>query len=612
MAGERILIVEDESVVARDHGDRLEELGYTVAGTAASAAEALAKADELRPDLALVDIRLQGNGDGIMAAGELRRRFGIPTIFLTALADEETLERARQTEPLGYLIKPFQDRELRATIEMAMQRHRADKALRASEQRFRTLVELAPDAIFLADREGRVTLCNRAAGSFFGPGGDAGPGRGLFDLIDGGGDGGSRALMEELESKGTIHHMELPVRSGGGGRRWLELSASLFSDAPGGEPGIVAVLRDVTERKRAESELVRLSAAVRLAREIIIITDVSGKVTFANEAAAAALGLDRDGLVGAELADLLVPEDREMGRLVLEEIAKKGSLPGVELEMRRHNGEPVLVELNAAALGDTTGVTTGVVTISRDIGDKRQAERELRSRLMSYELEEGNLYLVKEAAPALSLEAFRDLQRAGYRGAVLSRTPPGRFQFEPDRPMDFRWMAEKGDENAIPPRLADIERWLDGLPRSRALLLDRLDYLISKNGFKATLHFIHRLGELAYLMGHIVIVSIDPATILERDLRALAKEAHQIVPRARPDLPSDELEVIHFVFEQGINGGRPTLTGIGAGLGMSKPTARKKVRDLVRTGYLAMSTRGRTKVLELTELGGRLFPKRAP
>jgi DNA-binding MarR family transcriptional regulator len=307
--------------------------------------------------------------------------------------------------------------------------------------------------------------------------------------------------------------------------------------------------------------------------------------------------------------DLLAPEDREKGRLVMAEIAKKGSLPGVELEMRRENGEPVPVELSAAALGDSTGAPAGAVTISRDIGDKRQSERTLRSRLMSYVLEDGNLYLVKEATPALSLEAFRDLQRAGYRGAVLSRSPPGRYQFEPGRPVDYRWMAEKGDGNALLPRLADIERWLDGFPRCRAVLVDRPDYLVSKNGFGETLHFIHRLAERAYLMGHVVLISLDPATLGECDLRALEKETREVVPRARPDLPLDELEVLRFVFEQGIAGARPTLTEIGAGLGLSKPTARKKVRYLVRLGYLTMSPRGRTKVMELTEPGRCAFPR---
>jgi PAS domain S-box-containing protein len=609
MAGEMILVVEDESVVASDHGERLEALGYRVAGTAASAPEAVEKAGELGPDLALVDIRLQGDGDGVTAAAELRRRFGIPTIFLTAYADEETLERARQTEPLGFLIKPFQDRELRATIEIAMQRHRADRAVRTSELRLRTLVELAPDAIALADSEGRITLCNSAAASVLGLGEEGWQGGKLFGFLDRGGNGGSRALLDELAGKGAVHNREVRLDSGDGGKIWIELSASFFRDATGGDPGIVAVFRDVTGRKLAESELVRLSAAVRLAREIIIMTDASGNVIFANDAAAAALSLERDGIIGTAFLQLLAPEDLEKGRLVLAETAKKGSLSGIELEMRRQNGEPVPVELSAAAMGDSSGTPAGFVTISRDIGDKRLAERELRSRLMSYELEEGNIYLVKEAAAALSLEAFRDLQRAGYRGAVLSRTPPGRYSLEPGWPVDCRWMTEKNEGNAMPPRLADIERWLDGFPRCRALLVDRLDYLISENGFKETLHFIHRLGDMAFLMGHVVIISLDPATLGEGDLRALEKETREVVPRMRPDLPREELELLRFVFERGIGGARPTLTDIGARLGLSKPTVRKKVRDLVRWGHLAMSPRGRTKVVELTELGRRIFSK---
>jgi CheY-like chemotaxis protein len=130
MAGVKILIVEDETIVAMDMQRRLGRLGYEVAGVAGSGEEALIRAEETRPDLALMDIMLAGKIDGIETAERMRRRFDIPVLYITAYADEETLDRARATEPIGYIIKPFEERAVHAAIEMALYRHSTRKPAR--------------------------------------------------------------------------------------------------------------------------------------------------------------------------------------------------------------------------------------------------------------------------------------------------------------------------------------------------------------------------------------------------------------------------------------------------------------------------------------------------
>ena len=115
-----ILVVEDEAIVAMDLRDRLTQLGYQVAGAVATGEEAIAKANELRPDLVLMDIHLRSTMDGITAADEIRRRSAIPVVYLTAHSDEATLQRAKVTEPFGYILKPFEDREIETTIEIAV------------------------------------------------------------------------------------------------------------------------------------------------------------------------------------------------------------------------------------------------------------------------------------------------------------------------------------------------------------------------------------------------------------------------------------------------------------------------------------------------------------
>ena len=167
MTQARILVVEDESIVALDIQDRLESLGYEVPATVASGERAVEQAGALRPDLVLMDIQLQGRMDGVEAADQIRQRFGIPVIYLTANADHPTVQRAKVTEPFGYVIKPFEERELHTTIEVALYKHRAEQTLKESEERYRLLVELSPEAI-VVQSDDRIVYANPAAANLFG------------------------------------------------------------------------------------------------------------------------------------------------------------------------------------------------------------------------------------------------------------------------------------------------------------------------------------------------------------------------------------------------------------------------------------------------------------
>jgi signal transduction histidine kinase len=133
----KVLVVEDEAIVAEDIASCLEKMGYSIVDIVATGEEAIAAATSLRPDLVLMDIMLQGDLDGVEATQQIRENLKLPVVYLTANADEHTLERAKITSPFGYILKPFKDKELRATIEIALSRHQSEmevqKALIAAE-----------------------------------------------------------------------------------------------------------------------------------------------------------------------------------------------------------------------------------------------------------------------------------------------------------------------------------------------------------------------------------------------------------------------------------------------------------------------------------------------
>jgi two-component system cell cycle sensor histidine kinase/response regulator CckA len=168
MTRPRILIVEDDAVAAAGLAETLGLLGYEISATVSTGEEALLSVEEAKPQIVLMDIKLQGSLDGVEAARQIRRRFDVPLVYLTGFADHQLLERAKDTEPYGFLVKPIQMKELITTIEISLYKHQVDKRLRESEERYRNLYDNAPIGIFQSTVDGRLLSVNHAYARMFG------------------------------------------------------------------------------------------------------------------------------------------------------------------------------------------------------------------------------------------------------------------------------------------------------------------------------------------------------------------------------------------------------------------------------------------------------------
>ncbi|MCX9083893.1 MAG: response regulator [Candidatus Methanoperedens sp.] len=155
----KVLVVEDESIVALEIQDRLIGFGYS-SMIASSGEEAIKKAIEFQPDIILMDIMLRGGMDGIEAAGRIKRSLDIPIVYLTAYSDEATIERAKITQPFGYLIKPFQPRELNVSLDIALYKHNMERRLKDSERWLNATLNSIGDAVITTDRNGITKIIN--------------------------------------------------------------------------------------------------------------------------------------------------------------------------------------------------------------------------------------------------------------------------------------------------------------------------------------------------------------------------------------------------------------------------------------------------------------------
>lgn len=263
-----ILIVEDENIVALDVKNRLKKLGYQVAGRAATGQEAIDLAAESRPGLILMDIRLKGDMDGITAAEEIRARFDVPIVYLTAYSDEATLQRAKITEPYGYLLKPFEDRDLHTTIAMALHRHRIERELRQNRQWLATTLRSIGDGVIATDWRGYIKFMNPVAEALTGWGQAEALGQPaalIFNIINSKTRQPAVNPIDRALQEGRVVELEdntlLVTKSGV--EISIDDSAAPIRDDKGNIEGVVLVFRDITERKQAEQKLRQFALEVQ-------------------------------------------------------------------------------------------------------------------------------------------------------------------------------------------------------------------------------------------------------------------------------------------------------------------------------------------------------------
>jgi PAS domain S-box-containing protein len=385
MSKTTILIVEDEVIVAENLRIKLEQLGYAVAGIAAHGEEAIEMALRLEPQLILMDIQLKGREDGIQAAETISAQYDAPVIYLTAHADPATLARAKLTGPFGYILKPFEVRDLATQIELALYKHQADLQVREQREWLRVTLTSIGDAVIAADAAGRITFVNPVAESLTGwTANDAigqpiskvfrivneQTGQSMEDPV--------ACVLRECRTIPLANHTALVTIEG----RIvpIEDSASPILDANGRVIGAVLVFHDVTDKRRTEEALKRsrllMAEAERLSHTGAWEWDlISDRWTFSDEWLSIH-GCPNRTLTPAELISIAHPEDRAAIDQALTDV-RKGKAP-YDLEhriVRMDNGQERIVHGHGRCITDAEGKALKVYGFAQDITERKQAEQ---------------------------------------------------------------------------------------------------------------------------------------------------------------------------------------------------------------------------------------------
>ena len=385
MTHARILVVEDEHIVAVDLQRRLTIFGYEVAAIAMAGEEAVQKAVETKPDLVLMDITLKGDMDGIETCIAIRERIEVPVVYLTAHADDITLQRAKMTNPLGYILKPFEERELYTTIEMALYKAMTDKKLRESERWLATTLRSLADGVVTTDGWNRVTFMNPPAEALTGwPVGEA-LGRDFsevcrfFNEETGTIEEGLaiKAIRDGIVTERTNHRYMV---SREGVQTPIDHSAAPIRDEKGEVAGAVIIIRDLTQRKSAEEEILRQKAHFeQLFDNIpigIVLLDEEYRVLKSNKAFHTIFGFEKGEVYRQSIDELLVPAEMLGEAVNLSNQTIPGQAVNKETVRQRKDGSLVPVNVYGVPIA-VDGKRTGVFAIYQDISERKRAEEQL-------------------------------------------------------------------------------------------------------------------------------------------------------------------------------------------------------------------------------------------
>ena len=385
----RIMVVEDESIVAMDIQRRLESLGYEVADVFATGEEAVEKTRNIQPDLILMDIMLAGEMNGMEAADHIRHQFDIPIIYLTAYADEKTLQSVKQTQPYGYILKPFEERELHTTIEMGIYRHKLEQQLKESRQWFETTLKCIGDAVIATDAHCKIVLMNTIAETLTGWQEKDAVDRDLteiFNIIH----EETRATVTNPAVKvlrdkviaGLANHTVLIAKDGT--ELPIDDSAAPIKDERGNVIGVVLVFRDIIERRKAEREQQQQRTFLRKVIDtnpnLIFVKDRNGKFTLVNKAVADIYGTTVTNLVG-KTEDCFNPNKEETDFFLESDKKVMASLAPLfipeESVTETKTGNQYWFQTTKTPLVSSDGKAHHVLCVATDITARKKIEDEL-------------------------------------------------------------------------------------------------------------------------------------------------------------------------------------------------------------------------------------------
>jgi len=382
----KILIVEDEAIVAKNIEKHLLNAGYKVVGLATKAEELIEKAETKKPDLVLMDIKLKGEMDGIEAANKIRESLRLPVIFLTSYTDEETFQRAKLTDPFGYLIKPFEIKDLKRTVEMALYKNKLNNELLENQKRYEIAVEAGKTGVWEFWINEKKYFSDKNLKALYGFNDDE-----LSDNLE---DWSALVYEEDREEMTTIFdkfikssekqfRYEHRIYKKDGSVGWVIDRGILFQPSDKKPLRLIGTTTDITEKKNSELAVIKSEARFRSIFENsgtgMAILELDGSFIQTNPVFRKILGYQENELNEMNFRDITHPGDLDKSVQLTMELLKNETYENRFIEKRylSRNGDIIWALTNVSLLRDSEGKPLYFIAQVQNITERKKTEDQL-------------------------------------------------------------------------------------------------------------------------------------------------------------------------------------------------------------------------------------------
>ena len=380
LPGFKVLLAEDESITALQIKNKLKSWDFDVVAVASSGEEAIEMALEKKPDIVILDIILKGNLDGIDAAEKIKDVLNIPIIYLTAFTDENTMNRAMSTEPKNYILKPFDDNELRFALEMSVYRNKIENELKKTQNYLELITENMVDIVGQVDTKGVFLYVSPSIKKLLGYQPVQILGNSIFEFVH----------PEDLEmtlncfnrcmETGKPEKIRKRVKTSSGDYKWIETMGSPVYDDSNQINGAVISCRDIGDQINIEDEL---KSALNYSRNLIEVSldpmvtiSENGEIMDVNSATEDSTGLSRKDLVGTDFSQYFTNPEKAMKGY--QKTLFYGSLKDYSLTLRHISGRTMDVSFNASVYRNRAGEVEGIFAAARNITKLKKANNALK------------------------------------------------------------------------------------------------------------------------------------------------------------------------------------------------------------------------------------------